>query len=81
MSLYCVKQMSALHWVGGISKICSWRLSLWISQASRWMGGGLRPNAYDEYVTPFNKMILRERQFLHYYVYPSLLLNLEMERK
>lgn len=43
-------------------------------------GGGLKPYAYYEYVTPNNKIILRESPFPHYFINPRLFvsdLNLE----
>lgn len=43
-------------------------------------GGGLKPYAYYEYVTPNNKIILRESPFPHYFIHPRLFvsdLNLE----
>lgn len=71
MSLYCVKQMSALHLGGGNLKDLF--VEVVFMNFSGLKMGGLRPNAYNEYVTPYNKMILKERQFLHCYVYPRLL--------
>lgn len=38
-------------------------------------GEGLKPYAYNEYVTPNNKMILRERRVLHYFINSALFVS------
>lgn len=80
MSIYCVTQMSALHWVGGSKRTVH---GGYVYEFLRPGDGGLRPNAYNEYVIPYNKMVLRETvsALLCLSKIISVLLNFEIKHK
>lgn len=72
MSLYCVKQMSALH-EGGRLKDLFIEVMFMKFSGLEMGGGGLKPYAYYEYVTPNNKNDFKRKSFSALFYSPQVI--------